>query len=89
MDGIFGTRKRYSELLVRTPEVKPRSRAKLSNSHGRIETSHARMITIGIVWPSTSIESLSSVSIAAYSSVMSMSVKAMMRSNLLTLLTAR
>ena len=64
-------------------------RAKLSNSHGRIETSHSRMIVIGIVWSSTSIKSLWSVSMAAYSSVMSISVKAMMRSNLLTLLTAR
>jgi len=36
------------------------------------------MIVIGMVWPRTSIESLWSVSIAAYSSVMSMSVKAML-----------
>ena len=33
----------------------------MSNSHGRIETSHSRMIVIGIVWSSTSIESRWSV----------------------------
>ena len=66
----------------------PRRRAKLSNSHGRIETSHSRMIVIGMVWPSTSIESLGASDMAAYLSVMSISVNAMMRSNLLTLLMA-
>lgn len=47
------------------------------------------MMVIGILWSSTSIESRWSVSVAEYLSVMSMSVKAMMRSNLLTLFSAR
>jgi hypothetical protein len=43
-----------------------RNRAKLFNSHGRIETSQSRMIVIGILWSSTSIESRRSTSMAAY-----------------------